>query len=63
MATKYYRELHCPYCGESKTFESAGCCGESGAHFQWRWMNEDTDEEATGDEILKNNLDDPNEDC
>ncbi len=25
--------LQCPYCGDEKTGEELGCCGESRAHF------------------------------
>jgi hypothetical protein len=26
--------LACPYCGDAKSFEALGCCGESNAHFE-----------------------------
>jgi hypothetical protein len=48
-----FKTRQCPYCGDVKGLDASGCCGESAAHFEEVWLNEDTGENATDEEIGK----------
>lgn len=51
--TPLFKARQCPYCGDVKGLDAYGCCGESAAHFEEVWMNEETGENATDEEIGK----------
>lgn len=40
---KYERILICPYCGDEVDGDDMGCCGESRAHFEYNWVDENGD--------------------